>query len=199
MSERLLESILIQDGKIQNIAYHNLRLNKARKVFWPNSATLNLADFIEIPSQYAKGKVKCRVLYRADIELVEFVFYSPKKIERLKLVHSDMDYSFKRENRTVINELVAANPNYDDIVIVKNGLITDTSYANIILKKDNEFYTPKSPLLNGTKRQQLIDEEILIEKNIRPADLSKYSHFALINAMNDLNLTHFLPIKNIVK
>ena len=79
MSERLLESILIQDGKIQNIAYHNLRLNQARKVFWPNSPIINLVDFIEIPSQFAKGKVKCRVLYKADIELVEFVFYNPKK------------------------------------------------------------------------------------------------------------------------
>lgn len=81
---------------------------------------------------------------------------------------------------------------------MKNGFITDTSYANIILKKDNEFFTPKIPMLKGTKRQHLIDEDILIEKNIKPSDLKKYSSFALINSLNDLDLTKFIPIKNII-
>jgi 4-amino-4-deoxychorismate lyase len=138
-------------------------------------------------------------LYQADIEHIEFNIYVPKKIERLKLVATEMDYQYKWEDRTQINELVNTQPLYDDVLLTKNGLITDTSYANIIFKKDNEFYTPKSPLLKGTKRQQLLDEEILIEKNIRANEVYKFSHFALINALNDLDLTQFIPTKNIFK
>lgn len=198
MTARLLETIKIQDGVLQNIIYHNQRFNRSRREFWPNTTPIDLYEHITIPINYKLGTVKCRVLYRENIEEIQFVHYHKKAINRIKIANTDIDYSFKWEDRSAINELLAANPHYDDVLMVKNGFITDTSYANIILKKDNEFYTPKIPLLKGTKRQHLIDEDILIEKNIKPSDLKKYSAFALINSLNDLDLTKFIPIKNII-
>jgi 4-amino-4-deoxychorismate lyase len=199
MTGRLLETIKIQDGIIQNIIYHNQRFNKTRRHFWPNSKAIDLYEFIKIPEQFKFGTVRCRVLFNEEIEEIQFFEYIFKPINTLKIVSTEINYDFKWENRTEINELVAQNPNFDDILMVKNGFITDTSYANIVLKKDNEFFTPKKPMLNGTKRQHLIDEDIIIEKNIKPSDLKKYSHFAIINTFNDLDLTKFIPIKNIQK
>ena len=91
--------------------------------------------------------------------------------------------------------------NHDDYNSILAKALADrlaeagAEYLHKYVRTELWGYEQKDSLSN----QQLIDEEILIEKNIRPADLSKYSHFALINAMNDLNLTHFLPIKNIIK
>lgn len=199
MINRLLETIFIKDGVPQNIIYHNQRFNRTRKKFWPDNQPVDLAEFIKIPIEHKYGAVRCRILYREEIEDIQFFKYEKKEINRIKVVETKMDYEYKWEDRTAINDLVASQPHYDDILMVKDGFITDTSYANIVLKKDNEFYTPKIPLLNGTKRQHLIDEDILIPRNIKPSDLKKFSHFTLINAFNDLDLTKFLPIKNIIK
>lgn len=199
MTERLLETIFIQDGIIQNIIYHNQRFNKTQRHFWPSSKPIDLYEHILIPVEHKYGSVRCRVLYSAEIEEIQFLKYEPKPINTLKIVETSLDYQHKFEDRSLINKLLAENSNFDDILMVKNGFITDTSYANIVLKKDNEFYTPKKPMLNGTKRQHLIDEDILIEKNIKPSDLIRFSHFAIINAFNDLDLTKFIPIKNIQK
>lgn len=197
MKGRLLETICIKDGVIQNIYYHNLRFNASRQALFPETSSLNLLNFIQIPNEYKLGIVKCRILYRAEIEEVQYIKYKTKKIEKVKVVETNLEYDHKWEDRTALKALLASEPNFDEILMVKDGFITDCSYANIVFKKDNEFFTPKKPLLKGTKRQHLLDEEILIEKNIKPSDLKKYSHFSLINAFNDFDLTKFLPIKNI--
>ena len=81
--------------------------------------------------------------------------------------------------------------------MIKNGFITDSSYANIVLKADNVVFTPKNPLLNGTKRQKLIDQKEIIPIEIKVEDLVKFSSFAIINAFIDLEDTNFYPIENI--
>jgi 4-amino-4-deoxychorismate lyase len=196
---RLLETIKIQDGAIQNIIYHNQRFNRTRRHFWPDSLSIDLYEFINIPNEFKIGTVRCRVLYEAHIDEIQFLPYQKKVINRLKLVATNINYDFKYLDRSEINNLVASNQNYDDILMVKNGLITDTSYANIVFKKENEFFTPKKPLLEGTKRQYLIDEDIIIQKNIKPSDINKYSHFTLINAFNEFDLSSFISVKNIIK
>jgi len=71
----------------------------------------------------------------------------------------------------------------DDILIVRRGLLTDTSIANIALFDGKDWFTPKLPLLRGTCRTALIDSGIIKEKNIRPEELSSYSFVRLFNAM----------------
>ena len=70
-----------------------------------------------------------------------------------------------------------------DILIVKKGLITDTSYSNIILYDGKEWVTPESYLLNGVKRQYLLNGCMIKEIKVRPADLKNYQRVSLINAM----------------
>ena len=72
-----------------------------------------------------------------------------------------------------------------------------TSYTNIVFKANNQLFTPKMPLLFGTKRQKLIDQNEIIPIDIQVTDLTRYSHFALINAFIDLHEYDFQPISKI--
>ncbi len=73
----------------------------------------------------------------------------------------------------------------DDILLVKEGLITDTTIANIAFYDGNSWYTPQHPLLKGTKRAQLLDQGLLLEKDLKPEDLSSFIAIRLFNAMID--------------
>ncbi len=85
----------------------------------------------------------------------------------------------------------------DDILIVKQGLLTDTSIANIAFYNGTHWYTPAHPLLKGTKRAALLEEGILQEKDIRPENLSSFSTVRLFNAMIDWGELE-LPVRNII-
>jgi len=72
----------------------------------------------------------------------------------------------------------------DDILIVKRGLITDSFYCNVAFKTgQSQWITPSDPLLAGTKRQRLIDEDQLSIGDIKLENLTDYSHIRLFNSM----------------
>ena len=73
---------------------------------------------------------------------------------------------FRDADRTEINKLYHQKGNFDDILIVKNNLITYTSICNIVLYDGTKYYTPALPLLKGTMRQCLIDKRIIFEDEI---------------------------------
>ena len=107
-------------------------------------------------------------------------------VASLRLVTSDkIDYSYKRTHREGLNELFGRRGNADDILIVKDGYLTDTSIANIALYDGNSWYTPAHPLLRGTKRAELLDNQLIVEKDISWLQLDDYTHIMLFNAMID--------------
>ena len=104
-----------------------------------------------------------------------------------------IEYAKKSTDRERIDTLFELREECDDILIVKNGHITDTSIANIALYKEGLWYTPTSPLLRGTTRQRLLESGFLHTTDIKVQDLHKYSKIALLNAMVDFDI-----ISNIV-
>ena len=84
-----------------------------------------------------------------------------------------------------------------DILIVKNNLVSDTSFSNIAFFDGNNWFTPSLPLLKGTKRELLIYNGLLNVIDIKVTDIKKnFKSFCLINSM--INLSDFvLPIENI--
>lgn len=113
--------------------------------------------------------------------------YHVKPIRSLRLVtHDTIDYSHKSTDRSQLNALYRQRGDADDVLVVKNGLITDTWYANVALLKGDQWYTPASPLLKGTKRAQLIHDGKLVETDVTPDKLDDYSQISIINAMIDL-------------
>ena len=108
-----------------------------------------------------------------------------------------LDYTYKSAGREPLNCLFALRGACDDILIVKQGLLTDTSIANIALSDGTHWYTPAHPLLKGTRRAALLEEGILQEKDIRPEDLPSFSTVRLFNAMIDWGELE-LPVRNII-
>ena len=181
---QFIESIRIEDGKIYNLDYHTQRCNRTRTAFWNNVASVDLLDFIDPPS--LSGIQKCRIVYGKEIEEVTYASYQMREVASLRLVFSDtIDYTYKGIERRELNNLYAQREEADDILIVKNGLLTDTSIANIALYDGKAWFTPLHPLLKGTKRAELLDKQMIIEKEIPWEQLRKYSHIMLLNAMID--------------
>ena len=59
------------------------------------------------------------------------------------------------------------------------------NFANIALYDGNSWYTPAHPLLRGTKRAELLDNQLIVEKDISWLQLDDYTHIMLFNAMID--------------
>ena len=178
MRTLLLETIKIEDGQIANIFWHNKRCNQSRLELFNEKEALDLKNSIEPPQ---KGLYRCRILYNSKVKSVEYIPYTPKKIKSFKIIKSQIDYSYKYNNRDKLNQLMT--PQYDEIIIEKNGFLTDTTIANIAFYSGKVWITPKTPLLAGTIRAKLIDKNFLIPKNIKKEELQNFSHFALMNAM----------------
>ncbi|MCD6355308.1 MAG: aminotransferase class IV [Prolixibacteraceae bacterium] len=87
--------------------------------------------------------------------------------------------------------------NCDDILIVINGCITDSFAANPIFFDGKKWWTPDTPLLAGTQRAWLIEEEKLLVCSIPVNDLSKYKKAGLINAMQNFEDMPIIDIENI--
>lgn len=193
---RFLESIAIVDGQIQRLPWHQRRVDQALNAFYKD-ATLDLYAVIQKNAALQPGTVKCRVLYDSDSYDVQFSQYSPRDIKTLKLVeNNDIDYPFKFADRTAINNAFDQRGDCDDILIVKNGRIMDSSIANIALRRDEKWFTPREPLLRGTMRDYLLENGVLAEANIGVRDLPSFHGYKLINALLAFASDEF-PVSNI--
>ena len=183
----LFEVIKVQNRKLRNIEYHNDRLNHSLYKVFGIKKPIYLEQIINIPKELNNQIYKCRVIYSGKIEMIEFEPYSPKIIKSLKIVVcNDIDYNHKYFDRSRINELYEQRGDCDDILIIKNGFVTDTSYANIIFWNGKSWITPTYPLLPGTKRKKLMEEKEIIEKEIKVGDLQSFEKARIINAMIEL-------------
>jgi 4-amino-4-deoxychorismate lyase len=180
-SPLLLETIRIEEGTIHNLSYHQARVNRSREHLFHTFSTLELASHIKVPAQ--KGIFRCRILYGQEIEKIEYLPYIPKPIAHLKIVTSNIEYRYKYADREALDGLLTSHPEADEVIIEKNGLLTDTTIANIAFYRNGIWYTPKMPLLEGTMREKFLDKGLLQTKDIRKAELESYTHVALINAM----------------
>jgi len=187
----LLETIKIEDGLIFNLEYHQKRCTQSRNELYDCPHELLLKEHINVPK---KGLYRCRVVYDEKIKSIEYIPYTPKEILSLKVVSSSLDYHLKYAQRETLDQLLAQHPDVDDVIIEKEGYLTDTTIANIAFFDGDTWYTPSTPLLPGTMRQKLIDDGFLQTRHIKKTDLHLYSQVALINAMigfkilNDINI-----------
>lgn len=197
---RFIETIRIEQGVPQNPEYHQERVNRTvARFFGPDAVPPPLVELIRIPKDKKTGILKCRVTYGKQIEKTAFETYLPHPLTSLRIVHdNDIDYDFKYADRSRLNQLLKQKENCDDILIVKNGLVTETSYCNILFYDGRNWVTPATPLLKGTCRARLLEKGIITEEIIRPADLDKFQKFMLINAMLDFDPVRANATKNII-
>ena len=194
---QFLESICAINGEILNLKYHQRRVNRTFKTFFRNATPLNLSNLFK-NYEKSNNKTKIRVLYSEKNYSITVEEYTERKIEKVKIViDNEINYSFKSANRDKINEHVINNKDYDDIIIVRNNLVTDSSYANLLFFDGTDWITPKNPLLKGTKREQLLLKKQIKEKTVTLNDIFYYPFFMQINALLSFDEKNMININKI--
>lgn len=190
-----IEVLKVKDGVFIDPQPHIERMFRTTKHFFDEPLVVELTSDI-IPDDLLNGLVKCRIVYGNAIKSIDFESYTMRTINSLCIIENDLiNYKYKYLNREAINNLMEQRNDCDDILIVKNSLITDTSYTNVVFEDSNEkLYTPTSTLLPGTKRKQLLDAGIIHEKKIHVNDIKLYKGVYLINAMIDIEDNLFIDI-----
>lgn len=173
---KYFETIKCEDFEIFNLEYHNKRV--------ANTIGLNL-NLQEYVYPISNELLRCKVIY--DKEGIVDVLYFPYKkreIKSFKIIFDDqIEYSKKYFDRTQLDELFSKRENCDEVIILKNGIVTDTSIANIAIFYENTWISSKNCLLKGTTKARFIEEKKLIEKDITLEMLKNASKLALMNAM----------------
>ncbi len=186
----LLETIRYSQGKFDNLEWHNLRMNRSLGELYSSKTKIDLMGALKASpkpcevSTCIEAVYKCRIVYGVAIDTIEFIPYQLPNIKSLHLIYdNNINYSLKSLNRSALNNLFNQRSGSDDVIIVKNGLITDTTFANILFFADNKWLTPVTPLLPGTRRQALLQAGIIKTASIYPYDLNNFEKLRLVNAM----------------
>ena len=196
----MLETIQIRDGVPLHLAWHQERMDRSVYEIYGQTNELILKELVKVPGDLVKGVVKCRFIYGPGGWRTEYVPYSPRKIESLKLVEvTQLDYRFKYSDREELDFLSTQKGDCDEILMVIDDRVCDTSFSNIVFFNGTDWITPDSPLLEGTCRKRLIDSGRIGVSEIRPRDLEKFTHFRLINAMLDFDEQPMVEVSKIME
>jgi len=176
-----IETLLIKNGNIINLDYHLKRMERTIKYF---KFQVPSSEF-RVPSSEFSDKLRIRITYNQyGINNIEFFPIKKRKFKRFKLIKADnFDYKFKYKNREFFTFNFSLSTDFDEFILIKNNLITDTTISNLAFYTGKEWLTPKYPLLKGTKRAELLDKGFLKEKNIHKSDLKYFKKMAMINAV----------------
>lgn len=175
----LFETIKIVDFKPANLDFHIARAM--------NCVEQKLKfDFKSILKSPLNGVVRAKVIFdiKGNLHNVEYFAYQMRDFYEFRLTQIDFDYSKKYLDRSNIEKIMLKN---GEIIMLKNGLVTDTSIANIAIFDEllDSWITPKTPLLQGTTRARLLQDGFLKEANITKYMLLQAKRFAIMNAMID--------------
>lgn len=181
------ESIKVSEGIVFLWEQHLQRMNNTLLHHGASSLNKVLLErtLKGIPHQ---GLYKLRLLYNADSAFtIEYIPYQKKRITHLTLIQDDdIVYDYKYTDRSGILKHISPDRPSEEIIFIKKGLVTDTSYANLAFYDGKHWITPLQPLLDGIKRKHLLSQGLLTEKNIKVEDLAGFQQVSLINAMLDL-------------
>lgn len=184
---QFIETIYWKDGAMPLLHWHELRFSKTQMAHFGKKIHLSLSELIALksPRTLLEDQVyKVRIVYSEKDISVAFEPYQKKTIHSLHLVQNDMiDYSFKYLDRSSLEQMKIPFDNEEEIIIVKNGLLTDTSFTNIALFNGRDWLTPKFPLLEGTRRAFLLGKKTIIPASVAIDDLHQYAKIRLFNAM----------------
>lgn len=189
-TQQLFETIAIIDGKVQNLSYHQARYERGMAYLQQLKPkllleTMSLADLIQVPESLQQGVVRCRIDYDYCLFDVVFSPYQAKQIQRFKMIEvDDIEYTHKFSDRTIFEQLQQEKGLADEIIIVKNGLITDCTIGNLLFLKHQQWFTPKQPLLAGTQRAKLLDDGFIQLEDIGIQELFSYEKIMMVNALN---------------
>ena len=195
---QFIESIKIEDQEVFLLELHQKRVNATFAHFGMENS-IDLDKIIKDLKIDEDGFFKLRIVYDLNRNYkTQLIPYAVAEIDSFQLVENNTyDYAFKFEDRKEF-ERMKTKAKTEEIIIVKNNCITDTSYTNLLFLKDEKWYTPSTYLLNGVMRQHLLATKKIKETEITLQNIKEFTHFQLINSMNDFDDMFIYPIERIV-
>lgn len=195
---QFIESIKVEDKEIFLLDLHQKRVNQTFSHFGKEDS-IDLAKIYKNLQHDEDGLFKLRISYDLDKRVrTQMIPYAIPEIQDFQLVENNsFDYSFKFEDRKELDKM-KMKAKAEEIIIVKNNHITDTSFSNILFLKGKDWFTPNTYLLNGVQRQHLLKHKKIKEAEITLQNIKQFSHFQLINALNDFDDMFIYPIDRII-
>lgn len=194
-----LETIRIQDGHAHHMADHIDRMRRTALHFGFTAPALPADLDALVPHTLRTGTVRCRIVYGHTLRKLTFTPYRRRRLERLIAVDTGaMDYAFKYADRSPLERPNIPLSEADELLFVRGGYVTDTSYTNLILRRGDELVTPDTFLLDGTCRRRLLRIAQVRTAQVRLSDLSAYDELLLVNAMMPLGEALRLPVTSVV-
>lgn len=194
----MFETIRIENGVPLHLEWHEERMRRAAEELWGVAIVPGLESLIRVPAELSTGTVRCNVFYERSILDVRYQPYEKKVVRSLRaVVCDDIDYSTKSTDRSRLEALLALRNGCDEIIIIKNGRVTDTSMSNLIFYDGTCWITPSDALLKGTCRARLLAEGRIAERPLAAADIGNYTGCKLINALRDPDGEPMIPVSRI--
>lgn len=195
---RFIESIKVEDQKAYLLDLHQERVDRTLQAHGVRES-FSLEKIFKELGHAEDGLFKMRVVYDLYLNYsVQLIPYAFSEIAQFRIVtNNEIDYTFKGEDRKAFEEM-KNNAKTEEIIIVKNNHITDTSYSNLLFLKDEMWYTPNTYLLNGVQRQHLLKENKIKETEITLENIREFTHFQLINAMNEFDDSFIYSVDTII-
>lgn len=182
-----------QAGSFPLLVYHEARMQRTHRVHFPDALPIALGEVLAAQvAQWRRAAAfaerqyyKCRVVYGATIESIELMPYAPRRIASLRVVEADtgLDYTYKSMDRAALEALHAQRGSCDDVLIVRDGGLTDSYYCNVALERHGRWYTPAQPLLAGVRRAALLAAGVIMPCEIGVTELADFSAVRLFNAL----------------
>lgn len=129
--------------------------------------------------------------YKLDIKKLDYSLNNKLILSKEKIFSKNDTLFFKSSLRKLYNEkstLWKEKKCYDIAFFNEKNELCEGSRTNILIKKDQIFYTPtlKSGLLNGIYRKILLDLKIIKEKKLFKEDLINADEIYCINSVRGL-------------
>ena len=198
---RFLETIRIRDGAPLHLDGHQRRVDDTFRAFYPGKPPLSLAAVIADTGMDAHADLRCRIVYVDAAHEITVTPIQPRTIHSLRLVDlpPDYDYAYKYADRRILELAFARRGDADDVLLVRDGWITDTSVGNVALLANGRWYTPALPLLAGTTWKRLVHAGVIVPRPIHVEDLHRYESCMVFNALRDWGEQPTIPVSAITR
>lgn len=158
--------------------------NQISTILMQNRLKFNPRDVLKPPRN---GLLAAKLIYTdcGEFVSVEYRDYAPRIPRSFALVRQNGRYERKYLERDWIDAIFTTRGACDDVIIVQNNLVLDSTRANMAIFCDGLWLTPARPLLAGTTRERYLKMGLLREFDITTQMLKSASKIAVMNAMID--------------
>ncbi len=192
----LFETLRLQDGLVSRRAGHVTRLRSSAALFgWPDPGQQVDAAIDEVAMRHPAGIWRLRVVAdrSGQVHAEATAFTLDTGPWRVGLAATPVDTRSpllfnKTTRRDVYEAALAARPGVDDVLLWnRNGELTESTRANLIVEIDGDRVTPPIAcgLLPGVFRQELLTRGDVVERVVRVDQLERATRLWLVNSLRE--------------